>query len=70
MALSDPGGILASPFTIINRSDEKLDSYNEPTLEEQDQSSLKISLTVNENLGFNKVQEKKLIQKNPTEQNP
>ncbi len=25
MALSDPGGILASPFTIINRSDEKLD---------------------------------------------
>ena len=25
MALSDPGGILASPFTIIDRSDESLD---------------------------------------------
>ena len=25
MALSDPGGILASPFTIINRKDERLD---------------------------------------------
>ena len=25
MALSDPGGILASPFTIINRSNDKLD---------------------------------------------
>ena len=25
MALSDPGGILASPFTIINRSDERQD---------------------------------------------
>lgn len=25
MALSDPGGILASPFTIINRQDERLD---------------------------------------------
>lgn len=25
VALSDPGGILASPFTIINRSQEKLD---------------------------------------------
>ncbi len=25
VALSDPGGILASPFTIINRKDERLD---------------------------------------------
>lgn len=25
VALSDPGGILASPFTIINRQDERLD---------------------------------------------
>ena len=25
MALSDPGGILASPFTIIDRRDERLD---------------------------------------------
>ncbi len=25
MALSDPGGILASPFTIVNRKDEKQD---------------------------------------------
>lgn len=25
MALSDPGGILASPFAVINRSDERLD---------------------------------------------
>jgi len=55
---------------LILNSDEKLVSYNVPTLEKQDQSALKYSLTVNENLEFDKQKEKKLIQKNPTEQNP
>lgn len=55
---------------LILNSDEKLDSYNAPSLEEQGQPSFKYRLTVNENLGFDKTKEKKLIQKNPTEQNP